>query len=102
MQEAVQYFGPVDILVNNAGIMQKGYVNDLNEEMITKVLKVNCESNIWLVREVLPSMLSRNRGQIVTISSVAGLIGGPQMSDYYASKFASVGFSEALRCELKF
>ena len=68
--------------------------------MISKVLTVNCVSNIWLVREVLPNMLKRNRGHIVNISSVAGFVAGTRMADYCASKFASLGFNEAVRHEM--
>lgn len=53
--------------------MQKGYTHEINEKFASKVMVVNCESNFWTVREVLPGMLKRNRGQIVTIASAAGL-----------------------------
>jgi len=46
-------------------------------------------------------MLKRNSGQFVTISSIAGLGATPSMADYCASKFASIGFSDGLRAELK-
>lgn len=72
----------------------------MNEKMAEKVMIVNCESNFWIVRDFLPAMLARNHGQIVTISSGCGLAAVPRLSDYAASKFASVGFSEALRAEL--
>lgn len=64
-------------------------------------MTVNCESNFWTVRDFLPSMLERNKGQIVTIASACGLSGLARLPDYCASKFGQVGFSEALRSELK-
>ena len=53
-----------------------------------------------IVKDFLPEMISRNEGQIVTVSSLAGHCGIPMLCDYSASKFASVGFTEALRAEL--
>ena len=80
--------------------MQRASAEEMNERLASKVMVVNAESNFWTVKEVLPTMLKRNSGQIVTISSLAGLVGAPYVTDYCASKFASYGFSDALRCEL--
>ena len=96
----MDYFGPVDICINNAGIMQNALVQDMNENMASKTMTVNCECNIWIVRDFLTKMMERNKGQIVTISSTAGLAAVPRVSDYAASKFASIGFSEGLRSEM--
>lgn len=51
-------------------------------------MTVNAESNMWTVREFLPSMMERNTGQIVAIASLAGKMGQAGLSDYCASKFA--------------
>lgn len=57
-------------------------------------------SNMWIIKEFLPEMIKRDEGQIVTVSSLSGLTGIPLLSDYSASKFASVGFTEALQMEM--
>ncbi len=57
---------------------------------------------MWLVRELLPKMLIRNSGHIVSISSIAGVSGIAYGTDYCASKFGAYGFQEALRNEMKF
>ena len=93
-------FGP-DILVNSAGVIVPG-------EFATMPLE-NFESNIhngyWSVvypcRAAVPHMLKRGRGHIVNVSSVAGYLGIYGYSGYSAAKFAVMGFTEALRFELK-
>ena len=94
-------FGDVDILINNAGIVQGKKITESNEDLIRKVLVVNCECHFWLIKEFIPGMIKKNRGQIVSIASIAGITGSPEMTDYSASKFAAVGMMESLRAELK-
>lgn len=94
-------FGGVDILVNNAGIANGDSLADLSFDDIKKTIDVNLMGPIWFTKTVLPSMIQNGRGQIVNIASAAGLMGIPRLSDYCASKFGLVGFSDALRLELK-
>ena len=61
---------------------------------------VNAESQFWTTKEFLPSMVERNSGHIVCIASMAGKSGVPCQTDYCASKFAAVGFMEALTLEI--
>lgn len=100
-QEAKTALGDVDVLINNAGIVQGKSFMDMNEFMIRKTLQVNVECHFWLIREFLPAMIKKNDGHIVSISSVAGMAGSPEMTDYCASKFGALGLMEALRVELK-
>lgn len=99
---AMQKFGPVDILINNAGIVQGKMLLDMNEALMRKSFEVNVESHMWIVRDVLPEMLKKNSGQIVSVSSMTGLVGNAYMCDYAASKFAATGFNESLRIEMKY
>ena len=66
---------------------------------------VNAESHFWTCKEVLPDMLAKNNGKgeghIVAVASIAGLVGGPVMGDYCASKAAAYVFNESLRVEMK-
>ena len=62
---------------------------------------VNLECHLWLIREFLPNMLAKNKGQIVSIASQAGMTGAPSLVDYAASKFGAVGLMDALRKEMK-
>lgn len=93
--------GVVDVLINNAGIVTGKSFLELPDEMIERTFDVNALSLFWTARAFLPDMVKRNRGHIVTIASSAGLIGVATLADYCASKFAAVGFDEALRFEMK-
>lgn len=94
--------GNVDILVNNAGIMNKGkLLVELENQEILNVFNVNVLSHFWLCKEFLPSMINKNKGHIVNVSSVCGLMGGYKLTDYCSTKFAVYGFTESLRVELK-
>ncbi|HRX16745.1 MAG TPA: SDR family oxidoreductase [Spirochaetota bacterium] len=97
----IKKYGRVDILVNNAGIVVgKSFLDSKDEENIS-TMEINAISNFWTVKAFLPGMIERGTGQIVTISSAAGLIGVPGLADYCASKFAVYGFHEAVRKEVK-
>ncbi|MDR1419620.1 MAG: SDR family oxidoreductase [Treponema sp.] len=93
--------GPVDVLVNNAGIVNGKTLLDTADENIEKIMDVNSLSLFWTAKAFLPSMLERNTGHIVTVSSAAGLVGISGLADYCASKFAAFGFNEAVRMEMR-
>lgn len=94
-------FGGVDILINNAGIVCCKPLWDLPEKVIENTYNVNILSHYWTTKAFLPEMMESNRGHIVTVASVAGLMGTYGCTDYSATKFACVGFHEALYTELK-
>ena len=70
------------------------------QKAIERTFDVNALAHFWTVRAFLPAMVERNRGHIVTVASAGGLVAAPRLADYSASKFAAVGFDEALRLEL--
>lgn len=92
--------GEIDILINNAGIVSGKKILQCPDELMQKTMDVNVTAHFWLVKSVLPSMLERNQGHIVSIASLAGFFGSCGQGDYSASKFAAVGFDESLRMEL--
>jgi len=98
--QLVAELGPVDILVNNAGIGSYGRVSDLPLDEFERVMRVNYFSCVYATKAVLPSMLERRHGHIVNVASIAGRIGPPMEAAYAASKFAMVGFTEALAFEV--
>ncbi|ESO01126.1 hypothetical protein HELRODRAFT_175156 [Helobdella robusta] len=100
MAKIAKDIGDVDILINNAGIVTGKSILDASDEEIEKTLDINLMAHFWLIRSVLPSMLARNHGHIVTIASVAGLAGINKMTDYSASKFGAVGLDDSLRQEI--
>lgn len=94
-------FNQIDILVNNAGIVTGKLFTDITMQEFRKVFDVNIMGMAMMTKKILPQMMKRKTGQIVNIASSAGFLGMPQMAEYCASKFADIGFSDALRLELK-
>ena len=93
--------GPPDILVANAGIGQYGAFADVTAEEVERVIRVNVLGTVHAIRLVVPGMIERRRGHVVTLGSIAGRLGSPFEAVYSASKFAGVGLTEALVVELE-
>ncbi len=97
---AERELGPVDILVNNAATLATAALPDLTFDEIDDVIRTNLYAPIWLTKLVLPSMLARKRGVIVSVASMAGKVGVPYESIYSATKHGLVGFTESIRSEM--
>jgi len=97
----VEAGGPPDLLINSAGITHPGYFEEIPLSVFRDMMDTNYFGALHAIKAVLPHMMARKSGWIVTISSVAGLIGVFGYTAYGASKFAVRGFSAALRAELK-
>lgn len=93
--------GQIDILVNNAGIAGVGSFLDMPVADWEQMIQTNLMGMYYVTKEVLPQMVARNEGDIVNISSTAGLNGNPNVSAYSASKFAVIGMSESLMKEVR-
>lgn len=98
--KAATFFGPVDLLVNNAGISQRGTVLQTEMNVYRRIFELDFFSCVSLTKAVLPDMVARKAGHIVTISSVVGYVGTPLRSGYAAAKHALHGFYDALRAEV--
>lgn len=92
--------GPIDVLVANAGIGAYGPFADISYEELEHVVAVNVLGTMYAIRAVLPGMIERRRGHVVTVGSIAGRIGSPFEAAYAATKFAGVGLTEALAVEV--
>jgi short-subunit dehydrogenase len=97
---AVDGFGPVDVLVANAGIAHYLPFAEMPPELIEQLTRVNWLGTAYTVKAALPGMLERRRGQVVIVSSGAGIRSFPNAAVYGATKAAQRGFGEALRHEL--
>lgn len=98
---AQQRFGRVDILINNAGIGNYKNLVDTSLVEYDALMSANMRSTFVFSRAVAPRMIEQKSGQILFISSVAGLQGAAGESVYCATKFAQVGFAQALDAELR-
>ncbi|XP_033357158.1 short-chain dehydrogenase/reductase family 16C member 6 isoform X1 [Bombus vosnesenskii] len=93
--------GDVTILINNAGIMPCLTLMNHTPEQIKRIFDINVLAHFWIFQAFLPSMIQRNYGHIVALSSIAGIFGQCNIVPYCASKFAVRGLMEALYEELR-
>jgi 3-oxoacyl-[acyl-carrier protein] reductase len=98
--QAVDVFGRIDILVNNAGVGLFAPVMQMNLPDLDMMMDVNLKGTVYCSKAVLPYMIGQGSGEIVNVASVAGIHGIPGQSGYCASKFAVVGFAQALAQEV--
>lgn len=97
----IDTLGGVDILVNNAGVCYVGSFNDMPVKEWSAMIQTNVMGMYYVTKEVLPHLIAQNEGDIINISSTAGLNGNPNISGYSASKFAIIGMSESLMKEVR-
>ncbi|HSU16167.1 SDR family oxidoreductase [Longimicrobium sp.] len=97
---AVGRFGRIDVLVNNAANFQAGCFEEISPGQFRAQIEVNLFGTLNVTRAVLPVMRRQRGGQVVTISSTAGVAAGEFTSAYAASKYAVEGWMEALRPEV--
>ncbi len=91
---------PVDVLVNNAGFSVYGPFTQTRWPDEVEMLQVNVVALTQLTKLLLPGMIERHSGRILNLASTAGLVPGPLMALYYASKAYVISFSQALANEL--
>ena len=101
IEHMVQHHKDLDVLVNNAGIFTPGLIQNGSEEDFELMMQVNFYAVFHLTRGLLPAMISRSKGQIINICSIAGQDPYPRAGLYSITKFAMQGFSRCLRDELK-
>lgn len=101
LDDTEERLGPLAVLVNNAGIMRVGPYVEEDEAITRRMLEVNLLGVMRGCRLALPRMLPRHEGALVNIASMAGKSGYASISTYTATKHGVVGFSDALREELR-
>lgn len=100
-QKALQAFPQIDILVNNAGVAKYTSFLEHTIEDYDWMMNTNMRSTFLVTHAFLPEMLARKNGTIIIVSSQAGLRGFPGETVYCATKFAQVGFAQALDGEVR-
>jgi NAD(P)-dependent dehydrogenase (short-subunit alcohol dehydrogenase family) len=101
VQTAVNQWGRLDLLFNNAGVGLAGELRDVELSDWRPIVDVNLWGVVHGVHAALPVMLRQGQGQIVNIASAAGLVPRPGMVPYATAKYAVVGLSTSLRCEVE-
>jgi len=101
VEKAFAEFKTIDILINNAGIAAFGKFLELEPTDWERIIQVNLMGTYYVTRAVLPNMIERQIGDIINISSTAGLNGNALTSAYSASKFAVLGLTDSLMQEMR-
>jgi NAD(P)-dependent dehydrogenase (short-subunit alcohol dehydrogenase family) len=101
VEAAMKRFGRIDVLVNNAGNFYAGFFEELSQEQVERQVHTNLFGPMNVTRAVLPVMRKQRSGHVVTLSSMAGLVGQAFCSAYAASKFGLEGWMESIRFEIE-
>ena len=100
-EAAVDRFGRIDVLVNNAGNFYAGFFEVISPQQFRAQMETNFFGPLNVTRAVLPVMRAQRSGQVITITSSAGLVGSEFAGAYAASKFALEGWMESLRYDVE-
>lgn len=101
VEKALAEFKNIDILINNAGIGAFGKFLELEPNDWERIIQINLMGTYYTTRAVIPNMIERQTGDIINISSTAGLNGSALTSAYSASKFAVLGLTDSLMQEMR-
>ncbi|MCL4136011.1 UNVERIFIED_CONTAM: hypothetical protein GTU68_052995 [Idotea baltica] len=96
----IDHLGSIDVVVNNAGLMPLSFLKNGKIDEANRMVDVNIKGVLNLIYGVLPSMIEKNNGHFVNVSSVAGKIVFPAGAVYCGTKFAVRAISEGLRKEM--
>ncbi len=100
-EEVTETVGRIDILVNNAGVVTAGPLEEISDERDQLMMDVNMGAVHWMTKAFMPDLKAGDDTHLIQLASAAGLVGVPGQVVYCASKWFVVGFSEAIRLELK-
>lgn len=96
---AIQAFGRIDAVILSAGVSQRSFAEDTDLAVYRQLMEINFFAPVAIIKALLPHFRAQGFGQIVAISSMAGLMGFPMRTGYAAAKHALKGFFETLQTE---
>jgi 3-oxoacyl-[acyl-carrier protein] reductase len=99
-RQTIERFGRIDLLVCNAGVWEGAPIEEMSEELWTKIINTNLKSAWTMTKACVPAMKKRTAAAIVMVSSTSGQRGEANYSNYSASKGGQIAFTKALACEL--
>lgn len=98
--QVINEYGPIDILINNAGLSQRSKVLETDLAVHRHLMEINYFGTVKLTQSLLPHLLERKQGGVITVSSLVGKFTTPLRSAYAASKHAITAYMDSLRAEL--
>jgi 3-oxoacyl-[acyl-carrier protein] reductase len=100
VEETIQAFGRIDILVNNAGVTRDDLILRMSEEEWDTVIDTNLKGTFAVTKAAIRPMVRQRFGRIISVSSVAGIVGNAGQSNYSAAKAGMIGFTKAIAKEV--
>ena len=100
VEKAIERFGKIDVLINNAGISMRAIFEDVELDVLKRLMDVNFWGTVYCSKYALPHLL-KTKGSLVGVISIAGHVGLPGRTGYSASKFAVRGFLDTVRAETR-
>ncbi|WP_338702897.1 SDR family oxidoreductase [Streptomyces sp. Q6] len=101
VRAAVDRFGRIDVLINNAANFYAGFFEELSDAQVRAQLETNLFGPMNVTRAALPVLRAQRSGHIITVSSLAGVVGVDFCVAYSAAKFGVEGFMESLRHDVE-
>ena len=101
VEQTVRHFGRLDVVINNAGIIQVAPLSSMEVADFREAMQINFYGVLHTALAALPHLSRNGRGRLVNICSIGGAVAVPHLAPYTASKYAAVGFSEALQAEAR-
>lgn len=100
VDSVIEKFRAIDVLVNNAGITKDTLSLRMTEEQWNSVLNINLTSSFNLTKTVLPYMIKKRWGRIISMASIVGIIGNVGQANYSASKAGLIAMTKSIACEV--
>ncbi len=100
VERTIAEFGRIDILINNAGVTSDDLILRMSEDEWDRVIDTNLKGTFHVTKAVLRPMVRQRYGRIISVSSVAGIVGNPGQANYSAAKAGIIGFTKAIAKEV--